>query len=179
MTKPRILLVEDDADTRRGLELRLTAWGYETSSASDSVSALGLARSAQPDLVLLDLGLPGGDGLVLLERLKALATTKMIPVVVLTAREPGASRQSALDLGAVAFLQKPAENEELKAAIEAHRRRAAPEAAGAGAALKVLLVEDDADTRLGLTLRLRAEGYEVATVADARRERTRPGIQEG
>ncbi len=65
-----ILVVEDDADTRLGLLVRLGKEGYATMWAPDSPAALMLAQKEKPDLVLLDLGLPGGDGLLLLERLK-------------------------------------------------------------------------------------------------------------
>ncbi|MCL4818715.1 MAG: response regulator [Vicinamibacteria bacterium] len=167
MPKRRILLVEDDADTRRGVQLRLQAWGYETLAAADSVAALAAVRSGRPDAILLDLGLPGGDGLVVLERLRAMGASASIPVIVLTARDPGHSRQRALDLGATAFLQKPVENDVLQAALRDCLPAEAAAAADPPRRPKVLLIEDDGDTRLGLGVRLRASGYEVATAADA------------
>ena len=68
MTNKKILIVEDDADVRLGYQILLKANGYDTFFAGDSVSAVSEARKHQPDLIILDLGLPGGDGFIVLER---------------------------------------------------------------------------------------------------------------
>ena len=75
------------------------------------------ARKEKPDLIVLDIGLPGGDGFLVLERLKNNTNLATIPVVVLSARDADRNEQRALDGGAVAFLQKPADNEELLGTI--------------------------------------------------------------
>lgn len=113
----KILIVEDDQDVRRGLNIRLRASGYDTAFAHDAISAISEARKANPDLIILDIGLPAGDGFVVMERLQGIASLACIPVIVLSARDPGANKQRALDAGAVAFFQKPADNKQLQTAI--------------------------------------------------------------
>jgi DNA-binding response OmpR family regulator len=117
MTKPKILIVDDDPDLRRGLNLRLRASHYETAYAVDGFSAIAMAQKERPDLIILDIGLPAGDGLVVLDRLQQSATLSVIPVIVLTARDPQANRDRTLKAGAIAFLQKPADNAELLGVI--------------------------------------------------------------
>ena len=117
MPQPKILIVDDDADHRRGLNLRLRANHYDTAFAADAMQAVSAARKDRPDLVLLDLSLPGGDGIVVMERFRANAELSVIPVIVITGRDPLVNRQRALQAGAVAFFQKPVDNAELLAAI--------------------------------------------------------------
>jgi two-component system, OmpR family, alkaline phosphatase synthesis response regulator PhoP len=102
----KILVVEDDKDIRQLLHLQLTAAGYETAFASDAASALGVARREHPDLILLDLGLPAGSGLVVMDRLRALQEFEMVPVVVITARD-ASEGERAVELGARRYFQKP------------------------------------------------------------------------
>lgn len=113
MDKPKILIVDDDPDLRRALTLRLRANHYDTVQASDGYSAIAVAQKEQPNLIILDLGLPAGDGFVVLDRLRANDTLSSIPVIVLTARDPQANEHKTLQAGAAAFLQKPADNAEL------------------------------------------------------------------
>lgn len=113
MTKKKILIVEDDADVRRGLHIRLTANGYETFFAADALSSVSEARKNRPDLILLDLGLPAGDGFLVMQRLQAITNLAVIPIVVLSARDRHANEGRALESGARAFLQKPVDNEVL------------------------------------------------------------------
>lgn len=113
MAKEKILIVDDDPDLRQALRLRLRANRYETVNAVDGYSAIALAYKERPDLIILDLGLPAGDGFVVLDRLQRDDKLSTIPVVVLTARDPQSSEQRALQAGAAAFFQKPADNAEL------------------------------------------------------------------
>jgi DNA-binding response OmpR family regulator len=113
MDKPKILIVDDDPDLRRGLNLRLRANHFETAYAADGFSAIATAQKERPDLIILDIGLPAGDGFVVLDRLQASATLSSIPVIVLTARDPQYNQERMLRAGATAFLQKPADNNQL------------------------------------------------------------------
>ena len=117
MTKKKILIVEDDQDMRRALNVRLRANNYDTAFASDAIQALSIAKKEKPDLLLLDLGLPGGDGFVVMERMKNNDSLACLPVIVVSARDPKRNKDRALSAGAQAFFQKPVDNEQLIAAI--------------------------------------------------------------
>ena len=113
MSNNRILVIEDDADVRLGYHVLLKAHHYDTFFAVDSLSAVSEARKKQPDLIILDLGLPAGDGFVVLERLRANANLAMVPVIVVSARDVAANKNRSLKAGAKAFLQKPWNDTEL------------------------------------------------------------------
>ena len=115
---PKILVIEDDVDISRLIGMQLKAGGYEAAYASDAVTAMTVARKERPDLILLDLGLPGGGGILVLERLRAIAELAATPVIVVTARTDAAGEQAARAAGAVDFLRKPVEADDLAAAIE-------------------------------------------------------------
>lgn len=117
MTKKKILIVEDDHDMRRALNVRLRANNYDTAFASDAVEAVSIAKKEQPDLVLLDLGLPAGDGFMVMDRMKDIASLSCLPVIVVSARDPEGNKVRALAAGAEAFFQKPVDNEQLITAI--------------------------------------------------------------
>ena len=119
MERPKILIVDDDPDLRRGLNLRLRANQFETVYATDRFTAMAMAQKERPDLIILDIGLPAGDGFVVLDRLQQAATLSTIPVIVLTARDPQSNRDRILKAGATAFFQKPADNADLLDAIHA------------------------------------------------------------
>ena len=119
MATAKILIVDDDPDLRQALKLRLRANHYETVHAVDGYSAIAQAYKEHPSLIILDLGLPAGDGFVVLDRLQDDDKLSTIPVVVLTARDPQSNEQRALDAGAAAFFQKPVDNSELLEVIRA------------------------------------------------------------
>jgi DNA-binding response OmpR family regulator len=118
MTSKKILVVEDDADVRLGYHILLKAHGYDTFFAPDSLTAISEARKAQPDLILLDLGLPAGDGFAVLERLRANTYLAMVPIIVVSGRDLHANKERALAAGAKAFLQKPWDDDELLKMID-------------------------------------------------------------
>lgn len=118
MTKKKTLLVDDDVDLLRGLSVRLNAAGYEVLFAVDGVAATSTAVKERPDLILLDLGLPAGDGFVVMSRLRNLPSLSGTPIVVLSGREASLAREKAIRGGAAAFLQKPVEPVRLLETIE-------------------------------------------------------------
>ena len=112
MTAKKILIVDDDPHLLLGLTARLKANGYSVMCATDGLAAITVARKEAPDLVILDLGLPAGDGFLVLERMRSLADLVATPVIVLSARDPADNKKRALDAGAVAFFQKPPDSRE-------------------------------------------------------------------
>ena len=117
--RPKIMVVDDDPDLRQALSLRLRANNFDTVNACDGYSAIALAQKEKPNLIILDLGLPAGDGFSVLKNLQQYPALSTIPVIVLTARDPEGNEKRTLQSGAVAFFQKPADNEELLGVIRA------------------------------------------------------------
>ena len=113
MNNKKILVVEDDADVRLGYQVLLKANHYDTCFAVDSLSAISEARKQHPDLIILDLGLPAGDGFVLMDRLRSNLQLAMIPILLVSARDAQTNRQRALDRGARGFISKPWNDDEL------------------------------------------------------------------
>lgn len=118
MSGKKIMLVEDDKDTVRAMGVRLKSQGYNLVVATDAISAISTARKEKPDLIVLDLGLPGGDGFVVMQRLKSNYDLMLVPIIVVSARDPLMNEERALAAGAEAFLQKPVDNAEFLKAIE-------------------------------------------------------------
>ena len=117
MSKLKILVVDDDPDLVRAMRLRLRANNYEVTTATDGYTAIASAQKERPALIILDLGLPVGDGFVVLDRLQNIDSLSSVPVIVLSARDPQSNEERALKAGAAAFFQKPADNDELMNAI--------------------------------------------------------------
>lgn len=113
------MVVDDDPDLRQALSLRLRANNYDIVNVCDGYSAIAMAQKEKPHLIILDLGLPAGDGFAVLKNLQQYPALSMIPVIVLTARDPEANEKRTLQSGAVAFFQKPADNQELLGVIRA------------------------------------------------------------
>jgi two-component system KDP operon response regulator KdpE len=113
----KLLVVEDNATLRKGLSIRLRANGYEVLFAEDAISATGALVTEKPDLMILDLGLPCGDGFDVMERLRKSNPLAHIPVIVLSGREVAGNRDRALHAGAAAFFQKPLEDDTLLSTI--------------------------------------------------------------
>ena len=115
----KILIIEDDVVGRQVLHTFLKQKNYETVVVGDAMAAITAARTHKPDAIVLDLGLPAGGGLTFLQRVKMFPALALIPVIVVSGREAAVAEQETRDLGAVAYLQKPASNEAILAAIEA------------------------------------------------------------
>ena len=116
MTRPlRILVVDDEPPIRRLLRTSFTAEGYEVSDAEDVPSGLRKVRTEEPDVIVLDLGLPGEDGFELIRKLREAALA--IPIVVLSSRNDERGKVRALDMGADDYVTKPFGTDELLARI--------------------------------------------------------------
>jgi DNA-binding response OmpR family regulator len=125
MAKKKILVVDDEQDVAQALKVRLKANGYNVVLASDSVQAYTMANKEKPDLILLDIMIPGGGGFVVIERLKQSQTTHHIPIIILTGI-PGCEER-ACTLGASGYVMKPYHPDELletiHRALERSRRQ--------------------------------------------------------
>ena len=117
MANKKILIIEDDSDLRLGYHIRLKANNYDTFFAADALASMTEARKHQPDLIILDLGLPAGDGFIVMERLKTNVHLAAIPIIVVSARDQRENKERALKAGAKAYLQKPVKDDELLAVI--------------------------------------------------------------
>jgi DNA-binding response OmpR family regulator len=118
MGNKKILIVDDDPDVRLGVHVRLKANHYDTFFADDAFGAIEEARRHVPDLIILDLGLVAGDGFQVMQRLKEVLSLAVIPVIVVSARDPRANQERALKAGAKAYLQKPVDDAELILVIQ-------------------------------------------------------------
>lgn len=118
----RVLVVDDDADMAAFLSLILQREGLRVETAEDGETALAAVASAPPDLVLLDVMMPGTSGFEVCRRLKGDEATALIPVVLVTALEDSQSRVQGIEAGADDFLSKPVKREELVARVKTLRR---------------------------------------------------------
>ena len=120
----RVLVVDDDRQMLRAVTTALRARGYDVATATDGAAALERLATEQPDLVLLDLGLPKLDGREVITRLRSWSE---VPVIVLSVRESQDEKAAALDAGADDYVTKPFGTKELLARMRAVLRRAAPD----------------------------------------------------
>jgi DNA-binding response OmpR family regulator len=105
--KTKILIVDDEPDVRDMLQRRLVREGFMTEVAADGRKGLEIAREYMPDLVLLDISMPGGDGFGMLQQLQAEEATRRITVVMVTARTEMGAIQRGQELGATDYIMKP------------------------------------------------------------------------
>jgi two-component system response regulator MprA len=124
MAEASLLLVDDDAPIRRMLERTLTAEGYDVVAAADGGAALAAVERNLPDAIVLDVSMPGMDGLAVTRRLRAKGLR--VPILLLTARDAVHERVAGLDAGADDYLVKPFDVDELSARVRALLRRNAP-----------------------------------------------------
>jgi CheY-like chemotaxis protein len=114
--KPKILVIEDDEYSRDALAHLLTAEGYEAESATDGESGIAQAQELRPDVIVLDLNLPGIDGRQVIRTLRKDQILREVPILIVTGDEDRAA-QSAVDMGAAGYLTKPVEFDDLIRAI--------------------------------------------------------------
>ena len=164
MDKAKILVVDDNPSIRKGLSLRLRANGYEVLLAADAFSATAVLVKEKPDLVILDLGLPCGDGFVVMERLQKNDSLASIPVIVLTGRDSEDTRNRAQQAGAVAFFQKPADDGELLSAIRKALDLPAP--GTSRRVLNILVVDDNVGLQIAFKKILSGAGHAVQVASD-------------
>jgi two-component system, OmpR family, response regulator MprA len=124
MSEAALLLVDDDAPIRRMLERTLAAEGYDVVAAADGGAALAAVERNVPDAIVLDVTMPGLDGLAVTRRLRAKGLR--VPILLLTARDAVHERVAGLDAGADDYLVKPFDVDELRARVRALLRRNAP-----------------------------------------------------
>jgi CheY-like chemotaxis protein/anti-sigma regulatory factor (Ser/Thr protein kinase) len=151
-----VLIIDDDPDTRQLLSRMLVKEGYRILEAASGDAGLALARAERPDVITLDVLMPGLDGWSVLAAIKNDPALAAIPVVMLTITD---DRNLGFALGASEYLTKPIERARLSAVLARYRR-------DPGAA--VLIVEDDADTRAMLRRSLEKEGWRVSEAANGR-----------
>jgi DNA-binding response OmpR family regulator len=116
--KQRILIVEDDTRIALMLFMRLKAANYETRLAANAVEAMSIAKRDCPDLIVLDISLPGGNGFLVAEWLRDLKETAGVPIIFMTASQRPGLREEAGEYRPAAFLEKPFDAKELLASIQ-------------------------------------------------------------
>lgn len=107
MRRRRILVADDDRPTLEAVKLRLEAAGFEVRQAEDGYQAVALARHEPPDLVVLDVGMPAGDGFSVHERLRLIPELASVPIIYMTGASPDEVDRRAMRDGARAVLHKP------------------------------------------------------------------------
>ena len=113
-----VLLIDDDNATVLTVGVRLKSMGYTVYTAKDAVNAISAVRKNNPDIVVLDISLPAGDGFLVAERLQNLAGSAATPIIFITASDKPGLREKAMKMGAAAFIHKPFEATQLAEAIE-------------------------------------------------------------
>ncbi len=165
MSGPRLLVVEDDEPTRRAVVANLAANGYAVEEAGDVAGALRAWDAGRPDAIVLDLGLPDRDGLVVVRQVRREAST---PILVLSARGQERDKVGALEAGADDYVTKPFGMAELRARLAALIRRAGGPAADPAGVLRNGNVVLDATRRSvtvgGRPLELTPREYELLKV---------------
>jgi len=118
MTTRKILIVDDDRDLLTALTVRIRAAGYDVVTAMDSYQAIQHARRLGPDLLILDLHMPAGDGFTVQERMQKITSLVTTPVIYLTGDKTAEARSRAEELGAFALVHKPFEHKVMLERIE-------------------------------------------------------------
>jgi DNA-binding response OmpR family regulator len=165
-----VLLVDDDQELLLVLSAALRRQGYEVATALDAVAAMRAAVQLRPRAIVLDVGLPGGEGPAIMRRLHALPQLAGVPVVIMSGRDPARYRDESLAAGAAAYLAKPVGADELGVALRKAMGEEESEGGGPSgpwSGRRVLLVDDDDDLLVALAAPLRRKGFHVAVATDA------------
>jgi len=176
MTK--ILIIEDDQRTAFALSVRLKAYGYTTWVAGDGITGIKMAVCNKPDLIVLDVSLPGGDGFALARQFNQLPETRDMPVILATASHDAELLKKAVAVEAVGLLRKPYDADDLLTVVE-HAFGLPPRRESGGplqnnprrtshrTQKKILIVEDDPQVAMGLALRMKSAGFAPTIANDA------------
>ncbi len=113
----KVLIVEDDKKIAKAMTIRLEAYGYDVTVVHDAVIAATAARNCTPDLILLDIMLPGGNGFMLSERFHEIGPIANVPIIFITASKRPELKQKAMDLGAADFIEKPFDSNHLLSSV--------------------------------------------------------------
>jgi CheY-like chemotaxis protein/nitrogen-specific signal transduction histidine kinase len=159
MAKPKILLIEDNEQNRVLATFLLEDAGFEVVHAGSGDEGLGKARSASPDLILLDIQLPDVDGYELLTQLKEDPGLAKIPVVAVTSYAMAGERRKALDLGCAGYIEKPIDTAKFAKQVSAYLK-------GHQNALRILIVEDRKENAIVLRENLESAGYKVVQASN-------------
>ncbi|MFA4967527.1 MAG: response regulator transcription factor [Candidatus Margulisiibacteriota bacterium] len=157
---PKVLIIEDEKDIVQALEYNLKKEGFETSKAYDGIQGLKLATETFPDIILLDLMLPGMDGLELCRMIKKDKRTESIPIIMLTAKSGETDKIVGLEVGADDYITKPFSMRELIARIRAILKRYGKKEKPTGAIIKFNDLEIDSDRHT-----VKASGKEIELTA--------------
>jgi DNA-binding response OmpR family regulator len=166
----KILIVDDDPEIHKLLRFRLIGEGYSVITAVDAYGAIQNARREKPDLILLDIMLPGGGGVHALKNIRLIPDTAPIPVVVLTATTDEDVKQTILELGVQGYVNKPFEYETVSRTIAELLKNTSEELKAEEPEHvlgKILVVDDDPDIVKLLSRQLAHEGYEAVVASDA------------
>ena len=176
--RKKILIIGDDKKIALALQIRLKANGHSVWAAYDAIEGASLGRTVKPDLVLMDIAMPGGNGFQLAETFVHVLETRRIPIIFVTPSRNPDLVQKVWDLGAADLVEKPFDTERLIGVIERELKRfdtfdSETPAAAVGSKRRrkeltqILIIEDNEKIALALALRLKAAGYRAMTTYDA------------
>ncbi|OGD19968.1 MAG: hypothetical protein A2W03_15955 [Candidatus Aminicenantes bacterium RBG_16_63_16] len=164
MAKKRILVIDDEPDFVRLLQARLQIAGYEVLTAEDGIKGIQAARRDEPDIIILDIMMPGLDGHMVCDMLKKSTLTWSIPVIYMTARDSQADEILALEKGAKYYLTKPYNPEMLLEMIKSALMEGEEQEKRQG---RVMIIDQDLSQVGELEARLKHSGYEVVYASTA------------
>jgi len=123
MSDKNVMVVEDNEKNRKLMRVVLKAKGYNIIEAATGEEALNLLKNQKPDIILMDIQLPGIDGLTLIKQIKASVITKDIPIIAVTAYAMKGDEQKILDTGCNAYVSKPINTQELPLIVEKYIKK--------------------------------------------------------
>jgi len=167
MKKKKILIIEDDYDLSALMIRHLRSGDYDILNVGDTIQGVQFAKREIPDLIILDLMIPGGGGLNVLERLNQLPETQTIPTIVLTGVHDAEMKEKVLKAGAVEYLEKPYNPKDLLRSVETHIKNQVKEEDKNISSGTILIVDDDEDFVKMLAHDLQRANYSTSIVYDA------------